>query len=134
MTRNLRPNWNGIKQFYEDHFDIPQRVLDYVAVQRILLLCASGMSNKSISKQLDMTEHYIEDVLNEFIDFGGWDEDLDLNPWFIYKQDIHNQSAFETKIRVLTDLIKNDIIVQAYYVCSKYNYIRKQVEEYYEGS
>lgn len=123
--------WLKIKDILKGLLGVPEQVLDYVAVEEILKLCASGLSNETISRQLNMDEFYVEDVLDEFFEFDGWEVDLDVNPWFIYKKDVRNQSAFEYRVNTLTDLMDDLKMKEAYHVCSMYQRIREEIDKYY---
>jgi len=76
--------WEAVKQFYTEKFNIDPELVDLNSNYTILLMCASGASNKTISSFLDIPEHSIELILNEVFGFTGWFQDLDINPYKTY--------------------------------------------------
>lgn len=122
--------WRDVKEILQDLVGIPNEVLDYIAVQEVLKLCASGRGNTAIARQLGLEVKVVSDIVKEFFNFDGWDDDLDINPWFLYRKDPYNQSGFEYRIRTLTKLIEDDIITLAYHACSVYGRILEEIEKY----
>lgn len=78
--------WDGIKEFYMEHFGISNWVVEMLANLDILTLCASGASNKTISDFLNISEDEIALVIKEVFEFSGWDIDLPINPYKSYKE------------------------------------------------
>src|SRR3990172_9620284 len=79
-------NWKLIRLANEKYLKIPPQVSDYLAVQDILRLCSYGLSNKTIANRLDMDVDYITDTLMHYIEFSGWVQDMDFNPYYIYQR------------------------------------------------
>lgn len=77
--------YNQIKQFYKEKFGIDAELVDIVSVFDILKLCASGASNKSISCFLDESEILISQIVDAYLGFNGWKEDLFFSPLKLYK-------------------------------------------------
>jgi len=103
------------KYLKEKGFD--ERWLLLASMQGILLYVMSGFSNKTIAKMVSgLDETYIQAVCTMFLDFDGWEEDLDYNPWYLYKKDR------------LTEEGVYDIIS----ICKKYEKYRKELEDYYD--
>ena len=126
--------WDLIKKIYKKNFDISGSLVDYVAINDILLQCVSGLANEKISFSTDLDLEYVEATLYSYLGFSGWDCDLDLSPWYVYQSVSGNKFAFEKKINDLTKLLKDDIIDLAYRVCSIYESIQKEIEKFYERS
>lgn len=126
--------WDLIKKIYEDNFGIKGNIVDYVAVNDILLQCVSGMSNEKICFTLDVEPVYLTKVLFNFLGFMGWARDLDISPWHIYNRSAGSKLVFEKKIGDLTNLLNDDIIELAFRVCAIYASIRKDMESFYEHS
>ena len=82
MVSNV--SWNDVKDFYKDKFGIDGWVVELYANLDILLLCASGASNESISKFTDIPEEEVRKVIRNTFGFEGWVEDLPLNPYKVY--------------------------------------------------
>ena len=126
--------WDLIKKIYKDNFGIDGNIVDYVAVNDILLQCVSGISNEKICYKLDVEPLYLTKVLFNFLGFRGWARDLDISPWHIYNRSAGSKLVFEKKIGDLTNLLNDDIIEFAFRVCAIYASIRKDMESFYERS
>jgi hypothetical protein len=126
--------WDLIKEIYEKNFNVEGTVIDYIAINDILLQCVSGLSNKKISFSTDVDLQYVEATLFTYLGFSGWKQDLDLSPWYVYQSVYGSRFAFEKKINDLTKLVNDDIIDLAYRICSIYDSIKKEIEKFYEYS
>lgn len=73
--------WKTIQEFYKEHFGTEMWLIEMLANRDILLLCASGASNTSISNFLDIPVDEIELVIKEAFEFPGWNTDLPINPY-----------------------------------------------------
>lgn len=93
-------DWEYIKEFYKEHFGIDKWVVEMLANRDILLLCASGASNKTISRFLEISEAEIELVIKEAFSFPGWGQDLPCNPYKMM-QDSTSTAGFESSIRTV---------------------------------
>ena len=123
--------WNSVVKFYKESLNIPEHIVDYLSVDEVLKLCASGLSSSTIAMKLRFeTYRDVEDILLEFMDFAGWRRDLDINPWYIYKR-YDNFNCFLNEMKLLTKVEKYGIITKAYNICEKYDTIRKEIDEYY---
>jgi hypothetical protein len=78
------PTWNKIKEFYKENFGIDNWVVEIFANQDILVLCASGTSNKTISNFIEVSEKEIKEVIKQTFLFDGWEQDLPINPYGYY--------------------------------------------------
>lgn len=100
-------DWEYIKEFYKEHFGIDNWVVEMMANRDVLLLCASGASNKTISTFLDISENEVRLVIEEAFDFTGWAVDLPINPYRLYSnvlgdfnefyKEMKNSNVFELK-------------------------------------
>lgn len=77
--------WQTVQEFYKEHFGTDLWLLEMMANRDILLLCASGSSNYTISTFLDVSTDEIELVIKEVFKFPGWELDLPMNPYSIFK-------------------------------------------------
>jgi hypothetical protein len=93
--------------------------------REILLLCASGLSNESIERQLDISTKEIKVVLKKYFSFEGWNKDQPINPVFIYnkfckkenKQDYDLQVLFINKVKSIHPSIDNDTMLTMFRIC-----------------
>jgi|WetSurMetagenome_2_1015567.scaffolds.fasta_scaffold565000_2 hypothetical protein len=125
--------WDNLKTFYNKHYNIPPNIVDEIACSEILLLCVSGMSNQSIAYNLNMDLDYINVSTKEFLEFNGWKEDLDLNPYFVYNKH-PDYEDFKTSVSLITPLVKLDMINQCYSLCRKYEKIREEIKNSYDDN
>lgn len=84
--KKYKEHWEAVKNFYVEKFGIDPELVDLNSNYSILVMCASGASNSSISKFLDIPEGSVELVLNEVFSFTGWTADLPFNPYKLYLQ------------------------------------------------
>ena len=103
-------DWDYIKEFYKEHFGIDNWVVEMMANRDILLLCASGASNKTISNFLDISEGEIELVIKEAFDFIGWEQDLSCNPYKIYQD---HPEEFRDEVSRLLEVSPLDVALVA---------------------
>lgn len=122
-----------LKQIYKEKFNIDEVLVDLMADRDILHLTASGSSNISISKFLDIDIEDIKSVNKDFYGFDGWETDLDLNPIGIYnnmvKMQTYSYEIFYHEISTISPYFDEDTIQKMYEICSKFHTIDKLLEE-----
>jgi hypothetical protein len=118
-------NWRLIKSQYKRLFNIPTDIIDKVAVEEILRLSCSGLSNEDISSSLDYDTKYIEGTLLTYLRFAGWSETLDINPLLLYNSN-----------RVKKDFLNivKDNGEIAWEICSRYTKIEERIKRFYDNS
>ena len=121
-------NWGQIRKLYSEAYNMPERVVDILSVQEYLLGCASGLSSLKIADFDEKEKIYVETILFEFIGFRGWEYDLDLNPWHVYRSCYGNRDCFSKKIWDLTNLLSYGTIDLAYRICKIYDELRKEID------
>lgn len=80
----MKTSWETVKDFYKERFGIDGWVVELFANQDTLALCASGASNTTISNFTELPEDEIETIIKQTFHFGGWSNDLPLNPYGYY--------------------------------------------------
>ncbi len=123
--------WSLLKHYYSVKFNIPTRVVDFIAIQDITKKSISGYSNSRIAYSVGETIIYIKEVLEEFLDFGGWTLDLDVNPLAIYNRSNDNFINFRQEILMLTSLMSDIDINVSFSLCRKYKKIESEINKYY---
>lgn len=91
-------DWEKIKGFYKESFGIDGWVVELMANMDILLLCASGSSNSTITKFLEIP---IEDVvlaINDTFGFTGWEVDLSANPYKTFIESLDKDKEVTKKM------------------------------------
>lgn len=125
-------NWKDIQKLYEEKFNIPPRIIDLVACDGTLLLCVSGLSNETISMQTGQDLIYVTSVIKTFLEFDGWEHDLDINPFFVYNKDkvYENYVINVGTVSVITTAKQKET---SYCLCKRFETIRKEVDIYYDS-
>ena len=124
-------SWSLIKKQYKDLFDIPEYVIDLVAVELILKLCCTGLSKSTIADTLDLDSEYISSTILKYLDFIGWAENLDINPLSVYNDSVSKKIFFESfKIMEKSEIISRF----SWRICSRYTKIKERIERYYGNS
>jgi hypothetical protein len=81
---NAQLDWETVKEFYQEQFGIEGWVVEVYASLDILTLCVSGASNETITKFLEVPIADVKKVIQDTLDFDGWDEDLPISPYNVY--------------------------------------------------
>lgn len=123
--------WEFTKDFYEKELGIPKKVVEFLAVIDVVSLVASGHSNRTISNTLEMKESYIESICERFLGFSGWEEDLDVNTYFVFKNTGKTHSGFYSQIENITPFLKDVKIDIAFEVCNTFEKMKKEIGKYY---
>lgn len=121
-----KTDYDVVKQFYIDKFNLDPDLVDLTSNYSILLMCASGAGNKSIAKFLDIPEGSVELVLNEVFGFTGWKEDLDINPYKIYKEFHGDRDKWND---VLWSQGRTIVLDSVFNVCETMERIDKRMED-----
>jgi hypothetical protein len=125
--------WDLVKKYYQDTFNVPPRYLDLAACIDILRLCVEGYGNLTISRRLKLPVDYIEDVLYDFLNFYGWDADLDISPIAIYNLSANDFEYYRQRFLMLSPFYYNDrLIKKSFKVCQRYKELLKELEDLYD--
>jgi hypothetical protein len=103
------------EQFFEhlSNKGFSERWFYLSSVQNLLLYVVNGFSNETVATMIGLDSQYVRIVCESFLDFSGWEEDLDYSPLFRSKEDL------------LTNQQERDIM-------DKYGEYRKELDGYYE--
>lgn len=127
--------WDIIRLGNSRHLNMPEIVSDYTAVQSIINLCVSGLSNFYIGQRLDMDTEYIQEVLEEFLSFSGWDDSLDFSPAFFYELCEGSLASYMETIQFITPYYADDLdlVLDSFTYCRIHENMVKIIEDFYEG-
>jgi hypothetical protein len=106
--------WKVLVKLYKKSFGVPEEVLSVMAVRAILLLCASGLSNESISIFLETDRKIVDNYIKDVFKFDGWGADLRYNPLYYEKNGLKCYNSKESE------------------VCTIYNALYSKIEPYYK--
>lgn len=125
--------WKHLKQFYRESFGISEDVVDLLACNDVLLLCASGSSTDSISKALDIDLSDIKDILLTVFDFQGWKIDLDFNPYsvfcYLHNMDRYSYKDFSNEVTPISSLKDENSIATMFRICVVYEGISLKLDK-----
>lgn len=123
--------WEIIKLHYKYQFNISPDIVDYISVRPLLIKCLSGYSNYRIAFYTKESIKYISDILFKFLDFNGWNMDLDFNPIAYYNKVKGNLINFREEILMASSTADIKLIDKSFYLCKYfYNKIEKRIKEY----
>jgi len=125
--------WDYIKSIYMNDYNIPEPVVDMIAVEPILRHCVTGYSVSKIVRYTLMQRKYVKTVINEYFEFDGWTDDLDFSPIAFYNRSQGNVVRFEEEIKMISS-IKNDMIAFLFFICKQYREIVEEIEKYHGQS
>lgn len=83
---NKQELWNQVKNYYHDKFGVEPALVDLMADYDILRLCASGSGNNRISEFLSMDLCDVEFILDRYLGFKGWTNNLIFSPLKVYSE------------------------------------------------
>jgi hypothetical protein len=134
MTNKDTNAWDCIKGIYKKRFNIPEKVVDYVAVQKILHGCVYGLKNTTIAKIAKESPGYVNDVIVEFLHFYGWKETLDINPIVWYNRANGNKKDFTYFCFKESGMMDVNMINTAFEICQTYKRIVEEIGKFYANS
>ena len=124
--------WKEFCEYVNTTLEIPKEILNLLAVNDILFACVVGLSNKTIANRFNLDIEYIKYTLKEFLDFEGWEYDLDLNAFNIYKRSNRDLNSFSLFVDTLSSLVTKETKEILFGLCEKYEELFKKVEKYYD--
>lgn len=130
---NSNRDWEIVKDFYVTTFSVPEELVDLVASSDVLLMCVSGACNESISNTLSIDVDIVGEILSTVLDFDGWDEDLNLNPYFVYNSMKSSTGfgvdSFIHDVSITNKEYTTSQIETMYRVCSIFSQIEGRIEK-----
>jgi hypothetical protein len=126
--------WDVIKRIYKDKFNVSGKVVDYIAVQKILKCCVDGHKNSVIASITKQPVGYVNDVIVEFLHFYGWKETLDICPLMCYKRASKDYKRFIDICYKESNVLTKDMIKTAFDICVIYHRILGEINKYYANS
>lgn len=129
-------DWDLFADTLADKLRMPRRVLDYIAVKDILILCASGICDSEIAKFLDTDEPYVREAIGSYLKTSGWQFNLDLNPYMIFKTLVlHGYSSLEDfckELQVLSPTTTLSESIKMYNIVVSVTNIENEMEIFWE--
>lgn len=133
-------DWDITASILEEKLSIPRKILDYISVRDIILLCASGSSNSSISVFLQTDLDFVCETIQDIFMSDGWAIDLDVNPYqilqtiksFGYIEGVDGcYIPFKDEIRAVAPYYSEEEVVRMFIVADRYLKIEDELEKYW---
>ncbi len=125
----MKENWKELSKYIAEKLHTTPLIVDLIAVYDILELSASGFSNASISRRLDMDIEYVKDAIVSYLGFDGYIEDLMFNPYSVFSRSVSYED-FLQELHIL-QLPLDNITEICYTTSIKFDLIRKELDNYY---
>jgi hypothetical protein len=88
-----RLNWDIIKKFYKEEFGFEGWMVELFANQEVLLLCASGANNNTISSFTEIPVDEVVEIIRLSFKFDGWNPEIPINPYGYYSQEMKEKDT-----------------------------------------
>lgn len=126
-------SWKEVRHELSRKLGVEERLLDLIAVSDILNMSGHGFSNQHIAKAQNVGLDYVVEVLNDFVGFTGWDENLAFSPTALYTRTNGVRDQFVKEVLDITPDMGYNVIVQAFMLSAACIDLLKGVEEYYDN-
>lgn len=128
--------WNEIKKFYKEVFGIDEELVELMACDNVLLMCASGSSNPSIAHTLELDIGSVNEIISRIFGFEGWQVDLPFNPYRLFNDLVTNGKALFADFKQaavylmsLRGLVMTDSYIEIMFrICRVYSNIERDLE------
>lgn len=128
MSSEEQRIWSQVKNLYKEKFGMPPRLVDYLASSEFIFLCAKGLSVDTIARRFSFGRDYISFCIKEFLNFEGWEHDLDFSPIDFY---FRYNNFDEYKKEVLIFSIEDEKSVnKSYNVSRRFCELERKLEKY----
>ena len=129
MSEQVSKSWKIFKsKFKELYKDVNPEILDYIAVEDILLNHLCGISLDRILETYQLSEEYVTMVLKEFIGLSPRKFGLDFNPYNVYKNVAIGQDKF---IEIIESKEIEEDSKALYSACIVFEDISKSIDDFY---
>lgn len=122
--------WNEFCEFISQYGIEPDEA-EAVAVFDAVKMCVTGASNSTIFVETGIPVNVLESILDDYLNFKGWQNDLDFNGLMAY-QITENFEDFKSYISTVSSNMGEEDIKILYNICTKYDIIKEKVDSYYE--
>lgn len=124
-------NWTPIRNYLSSCVGVKPQLLDYIAVYDILKLCCEGKSNSRIANELDEPQFFIQQIIEEFFQFGGFKNDLDFNVRVWYSKHKYNKYLYMQTARSLDLTSTTEDLRKSFDINKIFEIIERKINEYY---
>lgn len=125
-----RTYWDFLRDTYAEATGLPTYVVEYLSVLPIIQYAVMGLSTKWIAKRMKVPYDYVESVLIEFLEFTGWDINLEFSPIAIFYQCEKDRDMFIARIEGTYTNVNKGIIYIAFNIANVYDKIKGVLKGY----
>lgn len=125
-----RTYWDFLRDTYAEATGLPTYVVEYLSVLPIIQYAVMGLSTKWIAKRMKVPYDYVESVLIEFLEFTGWDINLEFSPIAIFYQCEKDRDIFIARIEGTYTNVNKGIIYIAFNIANVYDKIKGVLKGY----
>lgn len=131
MTKKVSKNWELFReQFIKANKGVNPEILDFIAVEDILLSHVKGYSLDRILEIYQLSKEYVIIVLDEFIKVAPREYKLDFNPYKIYKNSAISREKF---IEIVSKKSTEDAS-KLYDACVITEKISEEIDNFYRNN
>jgi hypothetical protein len=123
--------WDLILSLYFTHHKLNPAIVNLVAVEPIIKCCVMGDCNFKIARAYKISQKEVEKILVSYINFFGWEYDLDFNPLALYKRVEGDFLKYCEEINLISAVTKSKIIYMSFNICRHYFMLRKVIDKHY---
>lgn len=120
--------WEEIKKIINKNTGISMEIVELLSVDEILKQCVFGLSVSHIANYIDQNEKYVREVLLAFLDFEGWNEDLDFSPIACYNRS-NTREEFSEDVKSFSHVTNTCGFIFMYDLCRKYKEIEERIKK-----
>jgi len=119
--------WDYFLFLYQKNFGIRADVVEKYAVLDILERVASGQTNQMVADTIAAEVEYVDDVVKKYFSFPGWERELDVDMWQMYRTLGGDTSYTRSVVFTISSIMDNKLFLQAYKNCRELEKIQKEV-------
>jgi len=128
MTKKVSKNWEVFKErFRQANKGVNPDILDYIAVEDILLSHLNGYSLDRILEIYQLSKEYVIIVLEEFMEVSPRDYALSFNPYNVYK----NQAVTKERFVEIVSKKSAEDASKLYDACVVLEKISEEINDFY---
>jgi hypothetical protein len=127
-------SWKEFKHYYSNLFSISEGLVDLLAVDEILSLCAKGKSINAIALEVDYPPDEVREILKQYLETEGFEQDLDFDVKALYQKYKYNRYAFISCAKSLDVITSEAVFQKVFNINVLYEKIERKIEAYYGKS
>jgi len=129
MTEQVSKNWKLFKdKFVEQYKDVPPYIIDYIAIEDILLCHLKGEALEKICETYQLSPEYVTMVVGQFLKVTPRNIALDFNPYMVYNNKEVDKELF---LKLVKNRIPEEEGELLYDACVLFELIQEQIEDFY---